>query len=70
MHCHGLYLTTDPITSDFLKWRGGCVFFFLWGEGLGFLQKIKHALTAVHRKFGEYCSILDTRSTASGGVRL
>lgn len=27
-------------------------------------------LTAVHRRFGEYCNSLETRSTASGGIRL
>lgn len=32
--------------------------------------KKSNILTAVHRKLGEYCSSLDTRSTASGGMRL
>lgn len=27
-------------------------------------------LTAVHRRLGEYCSNLETKSTASGGMRL
>ena len=32
--------------------------------------KKSNILTAVHRKLGEYCSSLDTKSTASGGMRL
>lgn len=32
-------------------------------------QKI-NVLTAVHRRLGEYCSSLETKSTASGGMRL
>lgn len=32
--------------------------------------KVLVILTAVDRRFGEYCSSLETRSTASGGVRL
>lgn len=35
------------------------------GKGKG-----KGTLTAVHRRLGEYCRSLETRSTASGGMRL
>lgn len=30
----------------------------------------RRILTAWHRRFGEYCNSLDTKSTASGGMRL
>lgn len=35
------------------------------------VQQVREiVLTAVDRRLGEYCSSRDTRSTASGGIRL